>query len=300
MSSDVALGFAVALVAAACYETSYAMQALEARAVDRGHGLRPSLLVTLARRPRWAAAIALGVGGWLLQVLALGLAPLTLVQPAIASGLILLLYLGVRLLGERVTSRDVAAAAAIVAGVAGIAVAAPARVDAVAGSTALVATFMVLGAIALAPYVLRAGRGRGAWLLVAAAGAADAGAAVSAKLVSDDLAGGRPLVALAWAAGTGVAILFGLLSETTALQRLPATRVAPLVLVIQVTVPVILAPLVVGESWSATPLHGGLIAASLALVAAGTVALAASSAVADLIAPDAGKDDRGRRGQLGE
>lgn len=300
VSSGVALGLGVALAAAACYETSYAMQALEARTMDRRHELRPSLLVSLARRPRWAAAIALGVVGWGLQVLALGLAPLTLVQPAIASGLILLLYLGVRVLGERVTPRDVAAAGAIVTGVAGIAIAAPERVDAVAGSLGLVAALGGLGAIALAPYLLRSRGGRRAWRLVAAAGAADAGAALSAKLVSDDLAGGRPLIALAWAAGTGVAILLGLLSETTALQRLPATRVAPLVLVIQITVPVVLAPLVLGEDWGDTPLGGGLIGASLALVAVGTVALASSSAIADLLVPDAGEDNRRRRGKLGK
>src|SRR4051812_25214052 len=99
--SELWLGLAVALVAAGCYETSYAIQALEARALPERRGPRPSLLVELAGRPRWLGAIALAVAGFGLQIAALGLAPLTVVQPAVASGLLLLLYLGVRVLGER-------------------------------------------------------------------------------------------------------------------------------------------------------------------------------------------------------
>jgi len=97
--------------------------------------------------------------------------------------------------------------------------------------------------------------------------------------VSDELSRGRPLAALAWGAGAGLAVLLGLTSETTALQRLPATRVAPLVLVVQTVVPVILAPLLVGEDWGQTPLGGLVIAGALVLVAAGTVVLGSSRAV---------------------
>ncbi len=279
------LGLAAALAAAACYETSYALQALEARAVSRSAALRASLLVGLAHRPRWVAAIALAVAGWALQILALSWAPLTLVQPAVASGLLLLLYLGVRVLGERVTPRHQVAAAAIVLGVAGIATAAPARVESDTGALPLALVLAGLGAITLAPYALRSGLGKRGALLVASAGAGDAWAALAAKLVSDELSSGRVLSSLTWAAGAAGAVLLGLTSETTALQRLPATRVAPLVLVIQVTVPVLLAPLLLGEDWSGTPLGGLVIVASLALVAVGTVVLARSRAVGGLLAP---------------
>lgn len=279
------LGLAAALAAAGCYETSYALQALEARAASRSAALRASLLVGLARRPRWVLAIALAVVGWALQILALGLAPLTLVQPAVASGLLLLLYLGARVLGERVTPHQLLAAAAVVFGVGGIAAAAPARVESVAGALPLALVLGGLGAITLAPYALRRGPGTRGALLVASAGAGDALAALAAKLVSDELSTGRMLGALAWAAGAAGAVLLGLTSETTALQRLPATRVAPLVLVIQTTVPVLLAPLLLGEDWSGTPLGGAVIVGSLVLVAAGTIALTRSRAVGDLLAP---------------
>ena len=288
IDAELWLGLAAALAAAGCYETSYVLQAVQARAADARAALRASLLLSLARRPVWVGAIALAVAGWALQILALGLAPLTLVQPAIACGLLLLLYLGVRVLDEQVTSRQLAAAIAIVSGVAGIALCAPTRVDVVAGPVPLAGVLGALGILTLAPYALRRGPGRRGALLVASAGAADAWAAFAAKLVSDEVSNGRVLRGLAWAAGAAVAVLLGLTSETTALQRLPATRVAPLVLVIQTAVPVLLAPLLVGEDWGATPLGGLGIGASFALVAAGTGVLASSRLVGDLLtaAPD--------------
>jgi drug/metabolite transporter (DMT)-like permease len=305
-AADLWLGLAAAIAAAACYETSYVLQAVEARAADAHAALRASLLLGLARRPLWLGALALGVAGWALQILALGLAPLTLVQPAIACGLLLLLYLGVRVLGEHVTARQLAAAIAIVVGVAGIALCAPARVDSVADPLPLAGVLGGLGLVTLAPYASRSGPGRRGALLVASAGAADAWAAFTAKLVSDELSSGRMLRALAWAAGAAAAVLLGLSSETTALQRLPATRVAPLVLVIQTAVPVLLAPLLLGEDWGATPLGGLAIGAAFALVAAGSVVLASSHAVGDLLASpgartrDAVEHERRGGRQLGE
>jgi hypothetical protein len=162
-------------------------------------------------------------------------------------------------------------------------VCAPARVDSVAGPLALAVVLGGLAIVTLAPYALRSGPGRRGPLLVASAGAADAWAAFAAKLVSDELSKARMLGAIIWAAAAGVAVLLGLTSETTALKRLPATRVAPLVLVTQTAVPVLLAPLVVGEDWGATPLGGLGIGASFALVAAGTVVLASSRLVGDVL-----------------
>jgi drug/metabolite transporter (DMT)-like permease len=290
----VAGGFVAALGASACFEVSYALQALEARRVHQRHELRASLLSTLARRPRWAAGIALGAGGWGLQIAALSLAPLTLVQPVLAVGLLLLMYLGVRWLGERIGPRELGGAAAIVVGVAVLALAAPNRADADATALDLGLALGVLGAAALGPYVMPRRLGRHGALLVASAGGADAAAAVAAKLVSDALSQGRIVLAVVWAATAAGTVLIGLLSETTALQRLPATRVAPLVLVLQVIVPVLLAPLVFHEKWGSTPLGGGVIAMGLALVAAGTVALASSSAIGDLLSREAREDERGR------
>src|SRR3982750_2038795 len=102
MSAAALGGVASAAVAAACFDGGLAVQALDARAVPREHGLHPKLITRLLRRRRWVAATALAFLGWPFHLLALGLAPLSLVQPTLALGLVLLLYLGHRLLGERV------------------------------------------------------------------------------------------------------------------------------------------------------------------------------------------------------
>src|SRR3954454_1771241 len=100
MHEEIALGFALALVAACCYETGYALQAIEARRAPAERALRPALVTYLLTRPLWVGATGLSLLGWPLQIAALAHAPLTLVQPTLALGLLLLLVLGVRILGE--------------------------------------------------------------------------------------------------------------------------------------------------------------------------------------------------------
>jgi len=74
-------GFLIALAAAACYDTGYALQAIEARKAPSRYAMRVSLLGHLLRRRRWLTATALSLLGFPLQVLALTKAPITLVQP---------------------------------------------------------------------------------------------------------------------------------------------------------------------------------------------------------------------------
>ncbi len=285
------LGLAVALAAAASFEFSYVLQALEARAAPREQAMRAALLLRLVRRPRWLFAILLGAFGWGLQVVALGLAPLTLVQPVIASGLVLLLYLGHRILGEPVTRAQIAAAAAIIVGVVGIALAAPEHTESTAGGLELAIVLAALGVVTLLPYGLKPLLGVSGVLLVASAGAGDAWAAFAAKLVSDELADGALLAAAAFGAGAGLAVLVGLTSETSALQRLPIARVAPVILVLQTIVPVILAPILVGEDWGDTPLGGAVIVGSLALVIVSTVVLASARAVDSVLKSAGGEPE---------
>jgi drug/metabolite transporter (DMT)-like permease len=283
MHGHLAAGFALAALAAACYDAGLALQALEARRVPDDHALRASLLTRLVRRRRWLAGTALAILGWPLQIGALALAPLTLVQPTLALGLLLLLWLGAAWLGERVGAREVAATALVIAGVGVLAWAAPEHTDAHASTGPLAAALAAAGVVAVAPY-LPGVRSRVAPVLVMlAAGTAYAWSAFSSKLVADELARGRAAGVLAWAAATGIVAAVGLLSEMTALQQRPATRVAPVVFVAQAALPVLLAPLLGGEHWGNTPLHGGVIVLGLLAVAAGAAALASSRAVGALI-----------------
>ena len=283
MDSEIALGFALAVAAACCYETGYALQALEARRAPSERALRPSLLTHLLSRPIWVGATALSLLGWPLQIAALAHAPLTLVQPTLALGLLLLLALAVRILGERVGEREIIAVLLIIAAVGVFAWAAPRDSGDVERGAGLVIALAVLIAVAAAPYAIRlAGRGFPLMLLVASAGAADGMAAFVAKIVAQDVSRGALLAALAWGALVAAVVAIGVISESTALQRFAATRVAPTVLVMQIVIPVVLAPLVGGESWGDTPLGGAALVAALITVAGGAGMLASSPAVAGL------------------
>jgi drug/metabolite transporter (DMT)-like permease len=289
MDGELALGFALALAAACCYETGYALQALEARRAPPERALRPSLVGHLLRRPVWVGGIALALLGWPLQIAALSQAPLTLVQPVLALGLLLLLALGVRVLGESVGPREVLAVVLIIGSVAVFAWAAPRDTGDVERSTGLVVALAILIGVTLAPYAISLVR-RSAHpmlVLVASAGAADGLAAFVAKIVAQDASDGALVGVVLWAGLVAAVVIIGLISESTALQRFAATRVAPTVLVMQIVIPVVLAPLVGGEGWSNTPLGGAVLVAALVTVAVGAGLLASSPAVAQLAVGEA-------------
>lgn len=277
-----ALGIAAAVGASVLYNTSIALQALEARGVGHEHSLRPSLLGRLARNRKWLGATAIGFAGWPLEIAALLLAPLTVVQPCIASGLILLLWLGATRLDEPLGRREVVAVGAIVAGVAGVALAAPERTTDHAGAGAMTLALAVVALPVLAPYALRPRAVAFGTLAVISAGCGYAWTAIATKLLTDELATGA-LLGLAWLATIAVSEGLALLSEMSALQRRRATHVAPAMFAVQVLVPVLLAPLVFGESWGSTPLDGAVLVASMAVAIAGTVLLAGSSAIGSVI-----------------
>jgi len=279
-----ALGIAAAIGASVLYNASIALQALEAREVPHEHSLRPSLIGRLLRNRRWLGATALGLVGWPLEIVALLLAPLTVVQPCLVSGLIVLLWLGATKLGEAPGRREFLAVAAIVAGVAGVAWAAPERSTDHADTAAIA---LALGLVAIpiaAPYLLRA-RGSALGLLtVLSAGFGYAWTAIASKLLTDELAAGALLVAVLWLVTAIASEALALLSEMSALQRRPATHVAPVMLAVQVLIPVVLAPLLFGESWADTPLGGAALVAFMAVALAGTTLLAGSKAVGAVLA----------------
>jgi hypothetical protein len=273
-------GIASAAAAAACFDGGLAMQAMDARAEHHEHNLRPALLLRLARRRRWLMATGLAFAGWPFHLAALALAPLSLVQPTLALGLILLLYLGHRLLGESVGRVEILAVAGLVVAVAVLAWAAPPETSHHAGAARVAAGLAPLALVALLPLAVGRVFTPPANLLPLASGAAYAFTGISSKLLVDDLRDGKAGGVLFWSAATGALGFAGLLLEMSALQKRPATHVGPMVFVVQVTVPVLLAPLVGGESWAGTPLAGGVILASVAGVLVSAVTLTRSPAVA--------------------
>jgi drug/metabolite transporter (DMT)-like permease len=262
------LGLLAAAAAAVCYEGGYALQALEARSAPHHEALRASLLRRLLARPRWLIGTALTLVGAALQTLALAHAPVAVVQAVLALGLAGLLVLAHFVLHERIGVREVAAVAAVAAGVAVVASGAPARETTVASTGALIASLAVLGAVAVAPFALRGGPARPR-LAVAGAAAADGLGAVALKLLADALSQGRLLGAAGALALAGAGGGLALTAEMSALQRLAAARVGPIVVAAQVVLPAVVAALALGEALTAG------VVAGLALTVAGAAVLAA-------------------------
>jgi len=286
MTVRLLLGIGLAVVASTLYSLGIALQALDAREVPAGHSLRLSLVRQLVTRVRWLAGTGLSIVGWPFQVGALYLAPLIVVQPALAAGLLVLLAVGTRMLGERAGRREKLAVAAILIGVVGLAWTAPERSTLHASRSTLIPVLTVLGVAALAPYLLRLARRTVTGVTMLGAGLAFAWGGVTTKLVSDAVFSGHWRTAAIWgvitAASSGVAVL----SEMSALQTRPAIQVAPVVFVVQTMVPVALAPLLVHERFAGSPLRALVLVSSLVVLAVGAVFLARSPVLLALMAGD--------------
>ncbi len=284
---SVAIGAIAAVVASALFSAGLVLQAVESRRVDERHSLHLTLIGSLMCRPRWLLGTALTLVGFGFHVTALLLAPLTVVQPALSAGLLLLLVMAART--EDVGAQEVGAVIAIAAGVVGVTLTAPERVPLEGEPAALVAALFLLAGCTLVPYALarlRVGRARSVGALTTfGAGAAYAFSGLTTNLASDLLAEGNWLGALAWLVVTGVISGLGFLSQLTALQRRTAAQVGPVIYVMPVLIPVLIAPLVGGSGWGSTPLGGSALAACLLVVSAGTAALAASSAIHPKVRP---------------
>ena len=273
------IGIALAAGASTLYSLGIAVQALDARDVGRSHTLRISLLGQLARRMRWLLGTGMTAIGWPLQIIALAYAPLVVVQPALALGLVVLLAAGERLLGERPGLRERLSVAAIVAGVAGIAALAPHHSTHHVHGISLVIVLTLLGAAAASPFVLQLAGRRITNATMIGAGLCFAWSGLVNQFVSDAARNGHWGTALAWAAGAAVAAIVGLTCEMSALQRRPAILVAPVVFAVQTVVPVMLAPLVVHASFVDSPLSGVPLLGCLLVLLAGATAIARSPAL---------------------
>jgi hypothetical protein len=273
---DLILGIVAAAAASGLYSLGVALQAMDAKRTPQAEHLHPALALNLLRRTRWLAGTGLSMLGWPLQVVALLLVSLVIVQPTMAVGLLVLLFFGQRMLGEHAGRREHFAMCAIVVGVAGTALTAPARTTTHTSNLTVTLVLVGLGLMTLLPYAVNRVRRPAAALTMVAAGLGFAWSGVATKLFSDDLARGRLWFAVAWGISTAGASAVAALSEMSALQMRPAIQVAPVVFVTQTVVPVVLAPLLLGESFASTPLGGVPLVLSLTVLVAGAAALARS------------------------
>lgn len=296
--ASLTLGVLAALASAVLYAVGVMLQSIEARRTPDEDSLKLSLLAHLVTRRRWIAGTACVVGGWTMQAVALLLAPITIVQPTLAVSVVVLLFIGARF-GESVHRKEVAAAVSIMVGVTGLVLVSPPQSEDHAAALPLTLGMAALALIALSPFAWRGHRHFGT-LVVVSAGLAYAWTGFATKFLADEVSSSAYLAALAWLGATVAAGGVGLLCEMTALQRRSPIQVFPVVLVVQIVVAVLLAPLLAGESWSTDPLVITALVASLAVVAAGTRALAGARTVGRVIATDDGAGVGEEAPELGE
>jgi len=117
MSATLLAGLGLALGSAAALNWGYFAQHQAAVALPRLTLRHPlASLAVLFRNLRWLAGFLVGIGGWVLYVAALALAPLSLVQATSAGGVGILALLAWRATGARPTSWELAGVGAAVAG----------------------------------------------------------------------------------------------------------------------------------------------------------------------------------------
>ena len=284
--AETLLGFAAALVAALLFSGGTVLQALDAKQTDDKLALTPGLIARLVRRRRWLLGTALAILGWPLQVIALQLTSITVVQPTLMIGILLLLAAGHRALGEPIGAREWLAASAIGIGVAGAVVAAPDRSTDVAEGFIVIAVFGVLAAVVFAPFIRRPGTPPRQLLVVISAGTGYAFTGLSTKFLGDAMSEAAWAIAGVWLLATIVIALFGLMSDMTSLQRWPATRVAPITFALETVVPVALAPALTDETVRDLPGDGLPLLLAIVLVTVGAVVLGRSQAVGAMMEAD--------------
>ncbi|HEX3801665.1 MAG TPA: DMT family transporter [Solirubrobacteraceae bacterium] len=274
----IVFGILIAFAASVANAFALVLQAQEARGTSEKRAARFSLLWGLAKRPRWLLGTALLALGLPLQILSLSFAPLTVVQPVLATFQLILVAISRFYLRERVDWSEWVGALAVTAGVALVIVAAPHRTVTQPAPGRVAVPLALVGIAALVAFAI--GRRQPVRGLVLALGAGFGYAWVdfTDKLVSNALSDGKLLIALIWL----LAILgFGaiaFLEENTALQRRPAVQVAPVIGAIQEPLPVLMALAGGVEAWAGGIARLAGLAGGLALAGLGASILAHSPA----------------------
>jgi drug/metabolite transporter (DMT)-like permease len=274
------LGIIVALVATVGNSFAIVLQASESRQAPLSEAGRFSLLFGLIRRPRWLAGVGLMVVAWPLQILALSFAPITVVQPTLAAGSLVLLAVARVRLGERVGRPEALGALAIVLGIGVVIAVAPRHTTHEPGALRLAIPLALVGGAALAAFAAGRLAPRRQLALVVGAGLAYAWVDFANKLLSNDISNHHWGLAAVWLLSTLGFGALAFLEETSALQQRPAVTVAPVIGAVQDPLPVLMALASGVESWGAGSQHLIPLACGLAVVTAGAALLGRSEAVA--------------------
>ncbi|MEV6816354.1 DMT family transporter, partial [Micromonospora sp. NPDC051296] len=190
-----------ALAAALCFALSSALHQKAAKQQPQRAALDPRLILRLARSRLWLSGLIPDSAGVALQVVALRLGPLAVVQPVMASGLFMAVLIEAALIRRRVAGRDLIAVAVGVVGLTAFLVLADVRAGVRSPAPAAWTGAVVCAALIVAACVLVAHRlvdtARGA-VLGAASGVAYSLAAALAKGAADRFHGNVLQTVVSW------------------------------------------------------------------------------------------------------
>jgi drug/metabolite transporter (DMT)-like permease len=282
-------GVAAAVAAALLFSLSVVVQKREAERVARG-GVW--ILASLARRPVWLLALALQLAGFALQSWALTRAPVTVVEPVVAGGLVFVVLFALVVLRERPGRQELSGTLLLALGLGLLVsnfqtVSAFGRVsehDLGLATAAALGLTLLLVALARAPFANRA-----ALLLGTAAGVGQGMSDAMNRLAGawwDPRAGWIPPSSMGWLATVLLAFfgLIGLVIAQNALRRYRANSVVPCILAAQVVIPIVVASVLFGERMPHAPMALG---AAAFLTLAGLGLLGTSRAIASTLAATA-------------
>lgn len=223
----------VTLAATLCLQLGYFLWKVSADHQPRiGHDPALKVMAALLGDPKWLAGLAFTVVGWLLFLRATGLGEISLVQPLMSTGDLVLVLLAVVFLGERLGRREWIGLAVTVLGAVGLAwQATTVPGTAAAGWRLAVFAAVTLGAAALGATRLRA-RDGGELPLALAVGLCFGTGAVLTEAWSSVAPDGWRAALHPLLLGVVVANVAGLVLLQSAFQRGRAAIVVPVQLAV--------------------------------------------------------------------
>jgi drug/metabolite transporter (DMT)-like permease len=277
-------------IAAACgFALAAVFQRQEAVNTSEDAALKPSLLIELAKRPLWLVGIGLYIAAYALQVIAVGLGPVVIVQPLISTQLVFALLFGVWFSRQKAGWQDWLGALAVVAGIALFIVATdPSPGDAHASALEWIvaaAAVTLLTAASLAAGWKFSGQARSA-LWGVAAGFMWGLMIVLMKTVTAEFSGPGTVWAqllhmfeAPYVYGVIVSTLAGFMFLQSAFQAGSLTNALVAYTVVEIVIAVILGIVLFGEKPHDDALSLSLVALSSVILLGGIVLLAPSPAV---------------------
>lgn len=239
---------------------SLILQSIDARRTPRSLAFRFTLISALVRRPAWSAGTALVLLAYCLEIEALTTLPIGFVQPVIAAGVLLLPPAAYVLLQERIEPAVLVGGTLVVLGVVLLTLDGPQVTYPLPRTSLTVAAALTVITVSL--YAV--GRSLQSPLLSAGiAGIFYAETGIITRLVASQGIGSNVALLMPLCVAAFVAFL----AEMSALQEVPATRVGPLVLALNTSIPAVCGRLVLGERWP----HSFSLLGSLACIIAGGV-----------------------------